>query len=435
MRARAVALLLTALLAAPTLAAPTPRSAPPQSVEEGAAALFAEADAMMRLGRSQQARERFEALIERYPASGYPTLSWRAAARVRLADLRWRAGATGLAGAGYTAVLDSEPRSVWTSRAMLGLAAVSLAERDWVAAADLLQRVIGAAEQTRSDGGPSAAEEARRRLTLLDRFRIRTRQGRSAWERAGAVVVRGLELDDPIAVAADADGQLLIVDEGIPAVVLVNAERTQANRLAYDDHGRPWWGTDGLPYLPTRRAGVIALGGSRIGFLANEDGRAVPLKDLQAGVRTGAGRWYLLDGDPRRVLRFGSEGDFQGLLTGRDQEPIDLAVDPLGRVYVLDRRSSTVIRFGLDGLRERVLLRGTWRRPEALEIDDLGNLYVLDRDGKTVDVYDDEGERIQRVGPALGGGVQLRDPRDIAVDGAGRLYIADRAAAAILVYR
>ena len=37
------------------------------------------------------------------------------------------------------------------------------------------------------------------------------------------------------------------------------------------------------------------------------------------------------------------------------------------------------------------------------------------------------------LGPILPGGVELRDPRDIAVDAAGRVLIADRGLSAIIV--
>lgn len=425
-----VGLLLVAGLALPLQAGQEASGA-----AERAAAVFAEGESLMRLGRLQQARERFEAIIGDYPEADYPDLVWRSAARVRLADLRWRSGAESMAGVGYVEVLDSEPASEWTARAQLGLAAVTLARGDWTAAADLLQRIVVATQTGDPAGDPMATEEALRRLTLLDRFHVRALDGTPPWTESGVLVVRGLQLDEPIGVAAGSEGQLLVIDEGIPAVVLVDAERSRADRLAYNDHARPWWGSDGLPYLPTRRAGVIALGGSRVGFLANEDGRAVPLKELEAGVRTGAGRWYLLDGDPPRVLRFGAEGDFQGLVTARHEEPVDVAIDPRGRLHVLDRGSGTVVRFELDGRREGVVARGTWRRAEAIEVDSLGNVYVLDRDARIVDVFDPQGQRVYRLGPTLPGGVQLRGPRDLAVDGAGHVYIADRNGSAIVVAR
>lgn len=418
------------------LAAPAGSGALVQmSQEERAEALFAEGEGLMRLGRLDAARETFEGLIADYPRRGFSQLVWRAAARVRLADLRWRGGAPDLAAAEYVEVLEEEPPSEWTSRARLGLAGVALMYGDWVAAADLLRRVVVDAQRGAPDGDATAAEEARRRLTLLHRFKIRLPAGEAPWDSTASVPVSGIELDDPVSLAAGPDGQLLIVDEGIPAVVLVDAARSTASRLPFDDHTRPWWGIDGLPYLPTRRVGVVALGGSRVGFLASEDGRAVPLKELEAGARTPAGRWYLLDDDPARVLRFGSEGDFQGVVTGERQEPVDVAVDRLGRLYVLDRETRSVVRFDEEGRREGPVVSASWEQPQAIELDALGNLYVLDRGRKTIDVHDSDGGRLHRLGPVLPGGVEMRDPRDLAVDGSGQVYVADRRQSVVLVIR
>lgn len=431
LRPRRGVLALAVVLVGAVAVAPVARGQ--DSAGQRAEALFAEGDALMRVGRVQQARESFERIIAEYPADDFPGLVWRAAARVRLGDLRGRSGSQGLAAAEYTRVLDEEPASEWTSRARLGLAGIVLARGDWVTAADLLERVVLADARGTADADDAGADEATRRLTLLDRFRVRGLVGDPPWSQVRSVTASGMRLDRPVAVAAGADGQLLVIDEGIPAVLLVDAERQGASRLTYNDHARPWWGSDGLPYLPTQRAGVIALGGTRVGFLASEGGRAVPLKDLEAGTRTPAGRWYLIDGSPRRLLRFGSEGDYQGLASQAGEQPVDVAMDTMGRLHVLDAEGRAVIRFLPDGRREGVVVRGTWRRPEALDVDALGNIYVLDRDGKTVDVYDSEGTRIQRLGPVLPGGVELRGPRDITVDGSGQLYIVDRNASAILV--
>ena len=423
-------LLLAAMLAAAPPPSP-PRGRPAQ--EQQAEAIFSEAEALLRMGRVQQARERYERIVEEYPRARFPQLTWRAAARVRLGDIRWRSGSPELAGSDYVGVLEQEPPSAWSSRARLGLAGMSLAAGRWQEAVDLLARVVVAAAADSPEADAGAAAEARRDLTLVDRFLVGHAAGRPLWRRAERLQVPGLELQRPVALAAAPDGQLLIVDEGLPAVLLVDAEHGRVSRLPYNEHVRPWWGIDGLPYLPTRRAGVIALGGSHVGFLAREGGRPLLLKDLAAGTRTPSGRWYLLDASPPRVFRFGPEADYQGMAVGPPEEPVDLSTDPLGRLLVLERKQRAVVRFRADGRREGAIVHGSWRRPVALETDGLGNLYVLDRDQRTVDVFDADGERLVRLGPSLPANVPLRSPRDLAVDGFGRLYVADRGAAAVYV--
>ncbi len=401
-----------------------------------AEAIFAEAEGFLRMGRLQEARTGYERVVAEFNPAVAPTVSWRAAARVRLGDLRWRAGAYASAGGEYVRVLEQEPPTAWTSRARLGLAGVALVDGDWVSAADLLQRVINATQAGRPDGDPVAAADARQRLGLIQRFRLRPRGDVPYWTAASVLPSPGHELRRPIALAASSDGQLLVVDEGIAAVLLIAADGSRVNRLPFDDHRRPWWGFDGLPYLPTRKAGVIALGGSQLSFVASEAARRVPLEDLQSGARTPDGHWYLLDFDPRRVLRFSPEGGFDRQITGPADEPIDLVVDRRGRLLVLERgRLGRVVRFDTQGRREAVIITREWRRPEAIEVDGLDNIYVLDRDSKLVDVFDVEGNPLARLGPDFPSGVELRSPRDLAVDGSGRVYVADRSASTVYMIR
>ncbi len=407
------------------LAVPLIAAAPQSSAET----IFATAEGLLRTGQIADARSAYLELVQTYPRATHPQLVWRAAARVRLGDLLWRAGAWQLAGAEYVDVVEFEPSSKWTSRASLKLAYVALAEEDWAGAIDLLQRVVSATDAATD---PSAATSARRALTLVERFHIRASNSAPPYLRA-SVVDMGAEIDRPVAIAASADGQVLVIDEGAPAVLLKDPARDAASRLAYNAHSRPWWGVDGLPYLPTRKAGVIALGGSRLGFMSDEGGRSMPLKDLQAGVRTPDGSWFLLDADPRRVLKFDPDGTYRGMATTTREEPVDVAIDGVGRLYVLDRAGARVIRFAPDGERDGIVVASAWRRPEALAVDRLGNSYVLDRDARTIDIFSSAGQRLSRLGPTLPGNIELRAPRDLAVDDAGRIYIADRNARSVVI--
>ncbi len=399
------------------------------SPQSDAATIFATAEGLLHTGRVADAQAAYARIVTGFPRATHPQLVWRAAARVRLGDLLWRAGEWRLAGAEYVDVIEFEPRSEWTSRASLKLAYVALAEEDWASAVDLLQRVVSARGGVADS---SAASSARRALTLVERFHVRGANTSAPYVRA-SVINMGAEIDRPVAVAASADGQVLVIDEGTPAVLLKDPSRETASRLAYNAHSRPWWGTDGLPYLPTRKAGVIALGGSRLGFMSDEQGRSMPLTDLQAGIRTPDGSWFLLDADPRRVLKFDPDGTYRGLATTTREEPVDVAIDGVGRLYVLERAASRVIRFTADGEREGVVVAATWRRPEALAVDRLGNAYVLDRDARTIDIFSSNGQRLGRLGPTLPGNIELRGPRDLAVDESGRIYVADRSARTVVV--
>jgi DNA-binding beta-propeller fold protein YncE len=111
---------------------------------------------------------------------------------------------------------------------------------------------------------------------------------------------------------------------------------------------------------------------------------------------------------------------------GASPEPVDLATDSFGWLYVIDKDSRGVHRFSPDGVYQGGLASVSWEEPYALDVDAFGNLYVLDRRTKKIDVFDPDGVSRWSLGPVLPGGVELRDPRDVAVDGQGRVYIADR---------
>jgi tetratricopeptide (TPR) repeat protein len=397
--------------------------------QSGADNLFAAAEGHLRTGDVEEARAAYRELIVTYPRSSHPDTVWRAAARVRLGDLLWRNGNWRLAGAEYVDVVEFEPPSRWTARATLKLAYVALAEKDWAGAIELLQGVLDAPEAA---ADVDAAAAAQRALALADRFYTRGATGTAPYSTA-RIANMGAEIDRPVAIAVSSDGQILMVDEGVPAVFLKDPERDAASRLTYNVHSRPWWGVDGLPYLPTRKAGVIALGGSHLGFMSNDGGRSMPLKDLQAGVRTPDGSWFLLDADPRRVLKFDADGTYRGLATTAREQPIDVAIDGVGRLYVLEREGSRVLRFDASGEREGIVIATQWQRPEALAVDRLGNSYIIDRGARTIDIFSSEGARIHRLGPTLPGNIELRAPRDIAVDDSGRIYVADRSARVVVV--
>ena len=170
-------------------------------------------------------------------------------------------------------------------------------------------------------------------------------------------------------------------------------------------------------------------------FVAPRDDREPrPVEEIFAGSRGIYRQWILLDSDRKEVITFDESANFRGVLAGgRDQEPTDVTVDDLGRIYVLDRRAETVVRFSAEGATPVRLVQRDWRRPEAIAVDGLGNIYVLDRDAKTIEVFGPEGELRWQLGPRLPGGIELRSPRDIGVDGSGRIYVADKDLKAILV--
>ncbi len=386
----------------------------------------------------EEARSNFRRVPLLFGRDAFPELDWRGEARVRSGDIGLRLGETEAAAAAFVRAIEDEAPSRWTARARLGLAEVLLRQGEWTAAADVLQRLIRTSELGLPEGDVELAVMARRQLTLIHRLRIRPQAGQPRWQTARQVAV-GLALDKPVGIAVHEDGRLAIADDGAStAFVSVGPEGagstgagfTVVSRMPADDPGKPWWSGD-QAYLPTKSRVQSLLDRAAQSFIVMKGSDRKPAEELTAGSRGLFGQWYLVESDVERLLGYPPVGGRPGTLASGD--PIDVATDRRGRVYLLDGDAGTVTRFDVQGTSEGVVVRGNWRRPQALEVDFLGNIYVLDRGESQIHLYSPDGERLQTLGPQLPGGIELRTPMDLSVDGSGRLWLVDSRLAAVVV--
>jgi hypothetical protein len=401
----------------------------PASAQEGdAERQFYEAELLWIEGDPVGAATGFATVVEQFPMAAYPKLLWRAAARVRGGEIDLSFGRTDAAAAAFIVAIEDEPLSPWTSRAQVGLARVMQQRKEWEAATDLLAAVVAAADADVDAVDAEALESAREWLGLIHRVWVRPAAGQQPWEVSGRVPIDGEPLDDPVGVAVSADGKLLISDEGADAVFMVDPLVPDSlTRVVEEEARRPWWGLDGQPYVATKEGVLMPAEEVRAQFPdpARPD-RA--LEDVLAGARGLTGEWILVSGRSKSVARISADGSSLATLplVGASPEPVDLATDSFGWLYVIDKDSRGVHRFSPDGVYQGGLASVSWEEPYALDVDAFGNLYVLDRRTKKIDVFDPDGVSRWSLGPVLPGGVELRDPRDVAVDGQGRVYIADR---------
>jgi cysteine-rich repeat protein len=147
---------------------------------------------------------------------------------------------------------------------------------------------------------------------------------------------------------------------------------------------------------------------------------------------------------------FGFSGDGQVATSAHLHEPMGIALDGLGNLYVADHRNNRVRRVdGSTGVITTVAGTGTGgyagdgsaatnaqlRRPSGVAVDGLGNLYVADTDNHVIRRVDATTGVITTVagtgapgsdgdgGPAVEGG--LRVPLGLALHGLDLLFIAD----------
>lgn len=155
-------------------------------------------------------------------------------------------------------------------------------------------------------------------------------------------------------------------------------------------------------------------------------------------------------GRPKVIPRFGAPADTTSGLSrvvyalGRAEglaDPVDVAIDPSGRVLILDDAGPDLLVFDVDGrpvARWPVSGAGGERffRPSRLAVSGL-SILVMDTDARLVHSYDMRG---QYQGVALDFAT-VQDPRvgfiepvDIAADNAGQLYVTEREGHRVLVF-
>lgn len=404
---------------------------------EAAAGFVLEAEIRVNQARSTQDLEEARTSYRRVPllygADRFPDLEPRSRALLESAEIGLRLGDVGGAAAELLAIVEDEPPGAWTPRARLLLAKALVHQGETTPAIDLFQRIVlgdGAAGDGAADDGTAVDDgtrgEARRWLSLLHRHVVRPAAGSPIWTTTRRFPSDGTALREPSGVAAGHTGRILVVDAKADMVFLVDADGGVLQRKALKDAERPGWSTDSWPHVVSDREVTLPFHGQRTGFLEPRPDRENPLKGMGAAARGIFGDWFVLARGYKGLLVYESRRRGTEVLAASRADFVDLAQDPTGRVYALDARGKQVLRIGHDRRSEGAVVRGAWRRPEALAIDALGKLYVLDRGNSTIEIYAPTGQRLQTLGPQLGNGVELRSPMDIAVDADGRLLIADR---------
>jgi len=142
------------------------------------------------------------------------------------------------------------------------------------------------------------------------------------------------------------------------------------------------------------------------------------------------GRIYVADAGSNQVKVFSGEGEPVGLLGEPDHGfvyPNTVAVAPNGQIYVGEFQKQRVQVFAPDGSYVQTIGAGVAGQPlEPLDLafDDRGNLYIADRRGMIV-VLDGEGKLLRKIDRVGASPANLAFPNGIAVDAGGRILLAD----------
>lgn len=227
------------------------------------------------------------------------------------------------------------------------------------------------------------------------------------------------ELNYPAGVAADASGNVYVADSSNNAireisngVIQTVAQTPGPTGLAVDSFG--------VPYV----AGVNYLGAPSLGIV-----NAVSANDLT--VRAPA-LVYSTEHVVEELSPFGNLavvagsgigtlfGDGGLALSSRLNNPMGVAADAAGNIYITDTGNNRIREVRTDGVIVTVAGGGNeLGYPAAIAADAAGNLYIADTGNNQIEWR------------APGGGfstllTQVKNPAGVAVDAAGNVYAADR---------
>ena len=100
--------------------------------------------------------------------------------------------------------------------------------------------------------------------------------------------------------------------------------------------------------------------------------------------------------------------------------PVNVATDGSGNIYVLNNTPNQVVKFSSTGTYISTVVSSGLTNPYGLYVDGSGNIYVSDSTGGTtaIDVYNSSGTFLTSI-------TGLTDPRGVATDSQGNVYVTD----------
>ena len=197
-----------------------------------------------------------------------------------------------------------------------------------------------------------------------------------------------------------------------------------------------------LTFAPTGEVIAAARLGVRVGprevrsyaIPTDKPGVPEPLERIQAAVMTPGGFVLVADGKKKRIYRFDSKQQYQGIFPdARDHGVTRMTLDGEGGIVVLDEDARSVQVFDEAGrLLRSIPPRGAGyelRRPTDVAVDPCRNLYVADREGGVL-VFSPQGQLLTVLS-----GPELRRPAALTLDPSGMVLVYDEKAERVLRYR
>ena len=332
----------------------------------------------------------------------------------------------------YRRVTASYPSSPWAARANLA-AGYCLAQADRAAAA------LPEVQRVRQMMPASLEAEAALNInSILYRLHVRAPKG-SAYTFSGRFIGdERSKFDDVVGLRVDPVNRILLgFNKGIAVFDLKGTPATTVtaqdpSAFFVDEANRVVFAREGA--LHTERVGTMAI--TLPPTEPNKPPR--PVEEIPSVVMTSTGQRLVVNKKDKTIVRYDSGGRYMGpFMTAINTER--LAINVLDDVAVLDKDSKAVQILDRDGkVLTKIMTKGAnyqFDEPVDLAFDRLGYLYVLDRGKGSVYVFGPRNRLITTFTIDEKSPGSFMKAKALGVDAAGRLYIFDEKAKRIGVYQ
>ena len=237
-------------------------------------------------------------------------------------------------------------------------------------------------------------------------------------------------------IAVDAQGLLVLASPKTPGVFRLDPKGRVQERIPHPSPDYVAVG-DGLAVYISG-GGQIALNAKNWSGpdLKSYDGR--PPREFGPVATDLSGRVYLLDPRDNVLLIYDRSRRLAGYIRPDVKEGrfVDLAKNEDGGVFVFESRFKFALELTQGKTTRKVNLAGLGAtEPVALAADGLGDLYLLDGRSGFVYVASPTGERITVIRPPKEALSRIGEASSVAVDAIGRVYVSGRKSPAVLRFQ
>jgi TolA-binding protein len=322
--------------------------------------------------------------------------------------------------------LDEAPHGSSAVEAQYWLGVANARLGDFVRASQAFQ-----ACRLEDEKGP-AGQQALDWLTLIYEMRLRPAWGGAPeLEHDAGFVPRlaaGEDFRGELSLAVSSQGHLLVADPRKASLLDVSRDGQKGASDPVPGIRGVSVGATGatIVYSPQ----VIRIGGTEFPA-ARREGASVRKLEEVGGVWSSSKKdVFVLDLHEGEVLRYGADpADPKVVFRDKDSGTRVEAIrgGPEDRLYMLDRRQRSILVLQ-DATTKPLAPPGTaplFDDPVDLAVDSLGDVYVLDARQRAVIVVAPDGRKLSKISPPAGSVAELQSPRSIAVGARGEVYVYD----------